>query len=433
MRTPRSIVKQATGEASATPLLTLFILNMVDELDQVTYGVAGPDIRDTFGIPESTVVTVGALSAALIIMLVVPVSYQADRRNRVQMVSIAALAWGSMSILTGLSGFIGVLGLLIIARIGAGLGRVMNEPVHVSLLADYYPREQHGRVYSIHRAANAIGAGLVLLCGLLADAVGWRFAFMLLATPTFVAWTLLKRIQEPVRGASLDQSLALRADANSERIPFRAAWRHLKTIPTLRRSWAAGFALGAGVVPVAVMFNFFFETEYGIESNTARAAITTVYAVGSLAGLQVGSRFSTLALMAGDLPKLTVYAASALAILALGFLGMALAPWLAVSIAFVFLLGTSACINSFGLPILAAVSPPRLRSQALGYFVFFIGLGAAFVTPVVSSLGEQVSYRLSISLLSLVMLASAAVFVSARHQVREDADRAFAEFQAEAG
>jgi MFS family permease len=224
----------------------------------------------------------------------------------------------------------------------------------------------------------------------------------------------------------------LRADARAERIPFRAAWRQLKTIPTLRRSWAAGFALGAGVVPIAVMFNFFFEKEYGIESNTARGAITTLYAIGSLVGLRAGSKYSTKALMAGDLPRLTVYAAIALAVLAVAFLGMALAPWLAVSVMFVFLLGTAACINSFGLPILAAVSPPRLRSQALGYFVFSIGLGAAFVTPVVSSLGEEVSYRLAISLLSIVMLIAAAVFVSVRHQVREDADRAFAAFREEA-
>lgn len=424
LKGPRQLVAEATGDESSLPLFVLFLLNMVDELDQVTFGVVAPEIRDTFDVSESTVVSVGALSAALVIMLVVPVGYHADRRNRVHMVSIAALAWGAMTLLTGVSGFIGAFGLLILARFGAGLGRVMNEPVHVSLLADYYPPVQHGRIYSIHRAANAIGGGLVLLCALLADLVGWRLGFMLLAVPTFIAWTLLSRLDEPVRGASIDQALALRAD-QAEKLPFRKAWGQLKQIQSLRRSWWAALLIGASVVPIAIFLSFFFEKVYDVESITARGAITMLFSLGSLFGLQLGSRLSTQALMDGDLPRLATLGGLTLIASALGLLCLALAPWIGVSIAFVFVLGLSTSFNSYGLPLLAAISPPRLRSQSLGYFVFFIGLGALLLSPIVASIGEEQGYRWGISVLSVLLVVAGVVFMSIKPFIRGDADRAF--------
>ena len=431
MKRLRTWLTDVTGGAPLTPLLVLFTLNSVDELDQVTFGIVAPEIRDTFGVSETTVTSIGALAAATVIMLVVPVGFLADRTKRVRLVSLAALAWGSMTILTGLSGFVGAIGLLFLARFGAGLGRVMNEPVHVSLIGDYYPPATHGRVFSVHRMANPIGSMFVLGCGALADLFGWRVAFMLLSIPTVIAAVLLSRLEEPVRGASLDLALARQADAAAEPIPFTEAWRRLKAIPTLKRSWLSAFFLGAAIVPIAVFFNFFFEQEYGVESATARGAITMLYSVGSIFGLVLGSRFATRIIMAGEPARLAVAAGRVLGLGAIGLLGMATAPWLGLSILFVFTIGIGVMFNSFALPLLIAVCPPRLRSQGLGYFVFFIGLGAIVVTPIVSGIGESSSYRIGISLLSILLLLSAAIYASASRFVQRDAEQAFATLLAE--
>jgi ABC-type branched-subunit amino acid transport system ATPase component/dipeptide/tripeptide permease len=429
----RARLKAATGGAAALPLGVLFILNVVDELDQVTYGIVAPEIRDTFGVSEAAIVAIGSLSSALVIMLVVPVGFLADRLNRTRMVAIAALLWGSMTVLTGLSGFVGAIGLLVLARFGAGLGRVMNEPVHVSLLADHYAPAQHGKVYSLHRSANAIGAMLVLLCGALADVVGWRVGFVLLSIPTFLAFLLVSRLREPVRGASIDQAAALRADDKADRVPFTEAWRRLKAIPSLKRTWWAAVFVGASIVPIAVFLNFFFEQVYGIESITARGGITMLYGAGSLVGLQIGSRYATRAIAAGDLPRLATLGGATLALSALGLLLLAQAPWLWLSIVFVFAIGLGVSFNSYGLPLLAAIAPPRLRSQALGYFVFFIGAGALVLSPMVAGLGESRGYRFGISVLSLLLVVAGALYASARRFVRRDAEQAFETLMVEAG
>jgi branched-chain amino acid transport system ATP-binding protein len=430
----RSRFDDAAGEQDVTPLAVLFALNAVDELDQVTFGVVAPEIRDTFGVSETTITSIAAAAAALVIMLVVPIGVLADRHNRVRMTLLAATAWGTMTIGTGLSGYTGVLGLLVLARIGAGLGRVMNEPVHASLLADYYAPVNHGRVFSLHRMASPIGLMLVLGCGALADVVGWRLGFVLLALPTLVTLLFVSRLREPSRGASINSALALRAAERGEKVPFGEAFRRLRAIPTLRRSWVAAFFIGAGLVPIAVFFNFFFEHVYDIESTSVRGAILTLYGAGSFVGLQIGSRLSTRTIMAGDVPRLAVLAGGTLVTVGVALFGMAVSPWLGLSIAFVFAVGvTGAGFPSYSLPIGAAVAPPRLRSQAFGWFVFFVGLGAIVVTPIVSGVGEEQGYRFAIAILSALFVVAGLVYASCRRFVRADAEQAYASLVQDAG
>ena len=427
-------IDEARGDAPALPLVALFLLNLVDEIDQVAFGIVAPEIRDTFDVSETAITSLAAVAGALVIMLAVPVGFLADRGKRLRLVRIAAIAWGSMTILTGLSGFVGALGLLFIARFGAGLGRVMNEPVHASLLADYYEPARHGRVFSLHRMANPIGNLTVLGCGVLADLLGWRLAFMLLAVPTLIAITLVSRLDEPARGASVDQALALRAADRADKVPFGEAYRRLKGIRTLKRTWYAGFFLGGGLVPIAVFFNFFFEDVYNLDSATSRGAVLTVWGLGSVVGLSIGSRLSTKAIMDADLPRLAVLGGGALLTVGAALLLMATSPWIGLSIVAVFLVGvTGAGFNSYALPLGAAVAPPRLRSQAFGWFVTWVGIGAIVVTPIVSGIGEERGYRLGIGLLSLLFVVAGLTFASGRKYVRRDADQAFASLMAEAG
>ncbi|MGQ0430993.1 MAG: MFS transporter [Microthrixaceae bacterium] len=423
----------ATGGASALPLIILFALNMVDELDQVTFGVVAPNIRDTFGTSEQAITSIAGITGAIVIMLAVPIGVLADRYNRVRMAGVAALAWAVMGVFTGISGFIGAIGLLVIARFGAGIGRLMNEPVHVGLLADYYPPQQHGRIFSIHRMANPIGGLFVLAGGVLADLVGWRFGFMLMAIPTVVAVMFLSRLSEPVRGASLDMGLAQSADEQAANIPISEGYRRLKAIPTLKRAWWAGALIGASIVPIAVFFNFFFENVYNVTSITARAAITMLYSVGQIFAFVWGYRKSTELLMAGETPLLGEYAGRLLILSGLALVVMASAPWIGVSIAFVFIVGLFGAFNSFALPLLVAVAPPRLRSQALGYFVFFIGLGGITGAVVVGGIGENQGYRYAINILSILLVIAGLIYRSTKTFIRRDADQAFKTLMVEAG
>ena len=112
-----------------------------------------PEIRDHFGLDTSGILTVVSLSlvAALLLgaadrLLRRPAASgcrSRDGRHRSGASSRCSPAWPPS---------IWVLG---IARAGSGLGRAVNDPVHNSLIADYYDIPSRPRVYAIHRYANA--------------------------------------------------------------------------------------------------------------------------------------------------------------------------------------------------------------------------------------------------------------------------------------
>jgi branched-chain amino acid transport system ATP-binding protein len=421
----------AAGEAPVLPLALLFVLNLVDEFDQVAFGVLAPEIADHFTIAESSFIALATLAAGLVIMLIVPVAVVADRYSRVRMTAGAALAWSTMSVLTGLAP---VLAILVIARFGSGLGRVMNEPVHASLLADYYPPVQHGKVFSVHRMANPIGLMLVLVAGLLGDTFGWRATFVLLALPTIPAIFLVRRLEEPVRGASLDLGLAVEAERQAERVPFGEAYRRLKAVPTLRRVWVGAFILGAGIVPVATFFSFFYDNVYNLGPGpVGRAGVLALFGAGTFIGLTLGSRYSTATIMRGEPDGLARGAGIGITVFGLGTIVVALGPWIGLALAATFLGGIGAgSINSFYLPLVATVAPPRIRSQAYGWTGFWFALGAIILAGPIGRVGETQGYRTAFFFLAVLMTISGLVYRSAGAFTRKDAENAYETLRTEA-
>jgi branched-chain amino acid transport system ATP-binding protein len=433
MTAVRQRLGRITGGEPLFPLGLLFVLNFVDELDQVAFGVFGPNAERTFHTSETTITTIGTLSAVLVIMLIVPAGFLSDRYNRVRLALGAAGAWATMSVLTGGAGYIGALWVLAIARIGSGLGRVMNEPVHASLLADYYEPQHHGSVFSAHRFANPFGAMLVLVAGTLGESIGWRPTMMLLAIPTIVVLPFMLRLREPERGASLDETLAAEIAASVAPIPFGEAYRRLRSIATLRRFWFASFVLG-GFIPLASLSAFFYENVYNVNSTGVwgRGGIAAVTAAGQMIGLVIAGRLSSRAIGRFDFPRLATYAGQTLALSGVCILGTALSPWIGLSVVFSFLTGAAVLgFYSYYLPLVAAVSPPRLRSQGFAYAGLYFGMGGLLFAIVLGQIGENGSYRVSFVILAVFIVLGGFIYRSASSLVTRDINAAFASLQAE--
>jgi Major Facilitator Superfamily len=123
------------GGLSLMPLAVLFGLNAADELDRNAFGVLLPEIRDHFGLDTSGILTVVSLSLIAALLIALPIGFWSDRLPRLPIALTGAVGWAVFSVMTGLAPTLVWLG---ISRAGAGLGRAVNEPVHNSLLADYY-------------------------------------------------------------------------------------------------------------------------------------------------------------------------------------------------------------------------------------------------------------------------------------------------------
>ena len=155
--------------APTFPLIVLFGLNAVDELDRAAFAVLLPDIRDHFDLSNAGALRLVALTTIAVLLIEIPLSFYCDRGNRVRIATIGATVWALFSFGTGGAIVVGSLGMLIVMRIGAGIGRAVVTPTHSSLLSDYYEPAARVKVFSAHRQANSVGQILgPLLAGVIA-------------------------------------------------------------------------------------------------------------------------------------------------------------------------------------------------------------------------------------------------------------------------
>jgi branched-chain amino acid transport system ATP-binding protein len=415
-------LRAITGDAPATPLLVLFGLNFVDELDRLAFGVMAPEIGETFGIDDGDVVVISTLVAIAAVAAVLPVSYLADRFNRVRLVAFAAMSWMSLSVLTGLAGWAGVLALLIVARLGAGIGRAVNEPVHSSLLPDYYEAERLPRVFAFHRVANPVSSASAIGLGALGAVLGWQALFILLAIPTGLLILSTLRLHHPNRGTMIDAELAAEAEAQGA-VPFAEARRQLFGIKALKRLYIGGFLLGFGVFPLAIFTIFFFENVFGYDAF-GRGVVTAVSGVGLFAGLVVGERAVARHAIT-DTGKLALLTGLAFMLGGAGLLLMALSPFSVLALVLVFIanIGFSAYLPPY-LTLIALIVPPKVRTQAFGYSLILVAAGGLLSAIIFGNLGDTQGYRMAIGIMSTIVILAGLVGSTASRFVAGDVESA---------
>ena len=74
MAHPMDWLRGICGGEAAYPLLILFGLNAVDELDRTAFGVLLPNIQESFGIDIQTALSIVALSSVAALALQVPIA-----------------------------------------------------------------------------------------------------------------------------------------------------------------------------------------------------------------------------------------------------------------------------------------------------------------------------------------------------------------------
>jgi MFS family permease len=129
-----------------------------------------------------------------------PLGIWADRSVRKNIVTFCVTIW---SVATVLAGFARNFLMLFSVRAILGIGEAGYAPASLSLLGDYFPIYQRGRVLSFWSGGQLIGAAIgFTMGGIIAGSVlGWRWAFFIVGIPGLIAAFLAWRMSEPKRGA----------------------------------------------------------------------------------------------------------------------------------------------------------------------------------------------------------------------------------------
>jgi len=388
VRHPKQWMTDLCGGEAAFPLLILFGLNAVDELDRTAFGVLLPEIRESFDINISTALSIVALSSVAALALQVPIAQYADKSKRIPLVVVGALAWAFFSGMTGLAtGLI----LLTIARSGSSLGKAVIDPTHNSLIADYYPIESRARVYSFHRAANAVGAFVgPLAAGMLAYYFDWRVPFLVFVIPSVIFALLALRMNEPIRGRWERQATGASQDVidtEEESPSFAESWRTAHKVQSLQRIWWSLPFLATSLIGFVTLASLLYDQKFGLDER-ARGVAAAVSEPFALVGLVIGARIATRRYV-GNVKGLIRFVASVALLTSVASAGFAFAPNVYVAVALNCVISASLAI--IGPGVLAALSlaiPPRARATgfAIGSLWVIPGL---FVLPVIGWVADN--------------------------------------------
>ncbi|HUQ38608.1 MAG TPA: MFS transporter [Acidimicrobiales bacterium] len=412
-----------TGGASLTPILLLFGLNAVDELDRSAFAVLTPTIRDAFGLDNQGILSVVALVSAVALGSQVIIGYYADRFPRVRIAAVGAGVWGAFTLVTGVAPVIAV---LIIARSMTGIGRAVNDPTHRSLLADYYPPAVRTKVYGLYQAANGVGliAGPVV-GGLLSHLFGWRVPFLIFWVPTAVlVYLTLRHLPDPIRG--YHERIAMGASeetAATEEIPpsFGESWRIVNQVQTLKRIfWSLPF-LAAAIIGIQSLYAIVYDDVWG-RNDFQRGLIGAGAEPGVLLGLAVGVPIA--ARLGARRPDLVLkFLAINGCLIAACIVGFAYAPNLPSAIAMHVLTTAALAVVLPGiLGTLSLVLPPKARAMGFSIGSLYTLMGLP-VLGIVGALADSLGPRMAVAMLAPVLLIGAFVIASAGSFVAADIDK----------
>ena len=425
VRHPGGWLRTLTANGPVYAIVVLFGLNAVDELDRTAFGILLPEIRDAFGLSLQGALTLIAVVSLGALVLQVPIAWYAERSNRVRITVVGAAAWGVFSLLTGMATTVVMLALV---RCGSGIGKAVVDPTHNSLIADYYAVDVRPRVYSLHRAANAVGSFVgPLTAGLLAHYFGWRAPFFVFAVPTFVFVLLALRLREPVRGAQERRAMGASAEAimtEEEPPSFAEAWRIVWKIESLRRIWYSLPFLAASLIGFVSLASVLYDEVFNLD-EVQRGFIAAGVEPMQLLGLIVGARVGTR-LMARD-PGLVLRFLAVVGAVASAFAVLfALAPNIVVAVIANAVITASLAVLAPG--ILAALSlaiPPRARSVGFSVASLWVIPGLV-ILPLVGAIGDKWGVRQGMLLMTPVFLIGGLIISTAGNVIGRDIKQVWA-------
>ncbi|MBW3537246.1 MAG: MFS transporter, partial [Actinobacteria bacterium] len=286
---------------SSWPMWVLGLVVLTDQIDQNILRGVLEQLRAEFALSDPQL---GVLASSFILvngLVTVPAGYLADRWNRTRTVGNTMLVWSGITAVTAAAPNYGA---LVAVRSALGFGQAITEPAANSLVADYYPLSHRGRAFSIQQVMGLLGIGVGIgLGGLVGAALGWRWAFLIVGSPSIVVAFMVFRLREPRRGAS--DRLHLGVASHEEEGPGRSAalvdrgarvftkellrglaadMRTISRIRTMRYALVGVSVLLFTVTGISVWLPSFYERQLGVSAGAAQLLVGSLIIVGGIRG-----------------------------------------------------------------------------------------------------------------------------------------------------
>lgn len=187
-------------------LIVLFAVNTANFFDRLIIGAVGEPIRKEFGLGDASLGLLATAFTLLYAFVGVPLGRLADIAPRKYILSAGVFVW---SLLTAGSGVAQNFWQIFAMRLGVGVGEASCAPAATSMIGDLFPKEHRAKALSVFMLGLPVGIGLSFaVSGSIAQAYGWRAAFLIAGIPGVLLAIACLFIKEPLRGRSEPSALA---------------------------------------------------------------------------------------------------------------------------------------------------------------------------------------------------------------------------------
>ena len=377
------VAKDASRSRLLLSALVLFAVNVLNFYDRHVAGALTEPIRKEFHLTDTQVGLLGSIFIWLYAIVGVPLGRIADSASRKKLLAWAIVVWAA---LTASAAFASTYTMLLISRIGVGLGEAGCAPTATSWLGDLFPAGQRSRVLALFMLGVPIGGALsFFFSGAFAQAYGWRVAMIVAAAPALLLVPALLALPEPERGASESQVTPL--------APV-SVWTLLR-IPTLWWIIASGVLLNFNAYALATFLPAFFSRVHKLSLSSAGMTSGLIYLAGGLTGAAVAG---TLGDLVGNRRKNgRLLIASAISLTTAPFALLGILPARSIVVPAIFLaLAYAAMTGYYGLVYSAIqdlVAPTQRGLTMAIYFLAMYMCGASFGPLLTGRLSDVLARR----------------------------------------
>lgn len=172
----------------------LFLLYMFDYIDRMVVVSLFPFLKQDWGLSDTQC---GLLVSAVywsILIFSLPVSILIDRWSRKKCIGLMALFWGGATLICTVTRNFSQ---LFAARTAIGIGEAGYAPGGTAMISALFPQEQRARMLGIWNASIPLGSAIgIVLGGLIAEHLGWRYAFGIVALPGLIVAVLFFYVKD---------------------------------------------------------------------------------------------------------------------------------------------------------------------------------------------------------------------------------------------
>lgn len=180
-------------------IVVLACVLALSSADAATVGASATALRQSLHISNGDIGLLVAVTALVGAVASVPFGMLADRLRRTWTLGAVVTLWGVAMLLSATASTFGG---LLFWRLWLGVVTAAAGPVTASLVGDYFPGDERGKIYSYILTGELLGAGVGFTFTGDVAALSWQAAFVMLALVAFPLAVALFRLPEPVRGGA---------------------------------------------------------------------------------------------------------------------------------------------------------------------------------------------------------------------------------------